>query len=337
MGLVFTWLGCFLVVLVPALFAAARPTTRAGRAALFALIASAPVFCPSRGLLATLVTGLAVVVSARLVDVEGQRPLVSGASELFAWLTLPVFKRWPRSPALRSVERGHATASLGRGLIILLAWAPIELWLRSVDHATFPWLARSALLVLWFVLTITALAHLITALIQAAGGRTEPVFDAPLLAASPREFWSRRWNRFIARFALRHVASLGLLRGRPSVIVLGVFAASGLFHEYFAWGASGRETVPGAMLAFFLVQGAVVTLGGLLTRSTHQAERRAAGSRRRRLPRHAQNALTALWMVVSAPWFFTSLGPPIAEFRVSVAPPAAPFPRLTPACDPLTP
>lgn len=322
-SLVFTWLGCFSVVLVPAIFAAIRTTTRAERAALFAAIATAPAFCPSRGILSTLVTGLAVVVSVRIVDLETQRPKASGAPELLAWLTLPVFRQWPKAASLRADERRKAPRSLALGLIILTGWAPIEFWLRGANHAAFPWLCRSALLVLWFVLTITALAHLLTALVQLAGARAEPVFDAPLLATSPREFWSRRWNRFIARFALRHVASLGPLRGHPTAIVLGVFLASGLFHEYFAWGASGAETVPGAMLAFFLVQGGVVALVPTLTSSARGGD----DPRRHQALRPLRNAATAAWMVLTAPWFFTSLGPPILEFGMSVAPPAAPFPR----------
>lgn len=324
MSLVFTWLGCFSVVLVPAVFAAVRPTSRAERAALFTVIAAAPLFCPSRGLLSTLVTGLAVVTSVRLVDLELRRPSASGRAEVLAWLLLPVFHEWPRSPALRAKERRKAPRSLALGLLILASWAPFELGLRATDHGAFPWLVRSALLVLWFVLMITGLARVLGGLVQLVGARIEPVFDSPLLAASPREFWSRRWNRFIARFALRHVATLGPLQGRPTWIVLGVFLASGLFHEYFAAGASGNATVPGAMLAFFVVQGAVVAVGSALSRSTRRGEH--GSPHRRFLLRRARHLLTVGWMVVSAPWFFASLAPPIAEFGLSVAPPAAPFP-----------
>jgi D-alanyl-lipoteichoic acid acyltransferase DltB (MBOAT superfamily) len=152
---------------------------------------------------------------------------------------------------------------------------------------------------LFFTFNFTALADGVGALAALVGFEVEPVFQAPLLSRSPREFWSRRWNKFVARFLLRHVA-LSLPRRWPApVIVLCVFAVSGLLHEYFAWGSAGEHWVAGDMLVFFLAQGLAVI-----------AELRVPV----RAPRKVGIVTTFLWMTLTAPLFFHAFSACLVAF-----------------------
>lgn len=187
-----------------------------------------------------------------------------------------------------------------------LAWEPFGFGMTLLEPTQAPPLLKTALLVLYFVLNLTALADVALALARLLGADTEELFDAPLLAASPREFWSRRWNRYIGRFALRHVAVP--LQGRVPrpVVMMTVFVASAVFHEYFAWGAAGGETRPGTMTAFFLVHGLAVVLGERFPLPTGT-------------PRIFKHLGTVGWMLLTAPWFFTSLRPALVDFGLSPA------------------
>jgi len=296
------WLLSAMLLLVPLLFALpdqARPDER--RRWLLALIAlSAPLFCPTRGVPSTIVTGLGVVVATRLPDL-GTRPRDESGLSRLLWFYTPIVRSLPTDPARRSANRRGALPLLGRALVKRLCWEPLGFGLTYFEPDRVPAALKTVLLVVYFVLNLTALADLALALARLLGADTDELFDWPLLSTSPREFWSRRWNRYISRFALRHVARpLGARFPRP-VVTLVVFAASALFHEYFAYGASGAATRPGAMTAFFLVQGLAVLLG----------ERFPAP---RGTPRWLSHAGTVVWMLLIAPWFFVSLRPALTDF-----------------------
>lgn len=293
---IFVWLG-----LVATKVALTDDLPRQKKWILFALIASSPLFCPSRGVLSTLVTGIAVVLSVRLTDVDRERQRKKGF-ELGLWLVLPMLGGAARSDEERQHLRRRAGFVAFKGVLKYGAWLLIKWAVAPLDPSLWPWPARSALLMLYFVLLITALADALCALCLAAGAWIEPLFDAPLLSRSIRDFWSRRWNRFISRFALRHV-SLRFFSPSERVswkALVAVFATSGLFHEYFAWGVSGTSAVPGSMMLFFLLQALALLI-----------------SQRVPLPTQTPNALrillTATWMALTSPLFFESIRPPLLE------------------------
>jgi len=301
------WLLSAMLLAVPVALAWPEGTSpdvgRRWRLAIIAL--SAPLFCPTRGVASTIVTGLSVVVATRLPDVP-TRPQDESWPSRVLWLLTPMVRRLPTDPARRAENRKGAARLLLRGAIKRLCWEPFGFWMTELDPQQAHWLLKTAFLVLYFVLNLTALADLALALARLLGADTEELFDAPLLAISPREFWSRRWNRYISRFALRHVARpLGPRWPRP-VVMMAVFVASAVFHEYFAWGAAGPATRPGTMTAFFLAQGLVVALG----------ERFPAPAA---VPRVLRHLATVAWMLVTAPWFFASLRPPLMEFGFPAA------------------
>jgi hypothetical protein len=278
-------------------------TRRRWRLALIAL--AAPLFCPTRGVPSTVVTGLAVVMATRLPDLQ-RRPSNESVLSRVLWLMTPIVRSLPDDPAKRQANRRGALRFLWRGVAKRLCWEPFGFVMTVLEPARTPELARTALLMLYFVLNLTALADLALALARLLGADTEELFDWPLLATSPREFWSRRWNRYISRFALRHVA-LPLQRRLPRPLVtLSVFFASALFHEYFAWGAAGSMTKPGTMTAFFLAQGLAVVLGERLPPP-------------RKTPSIVLHLGTVAWMLLTAPWFFASLRPALLDFGFPVA------------------
>jgi hypothetical protein len=275
----FTWVALFLWLFLCGAWAVLRPATTVRARAVAALLgALAPILCPSRGVASTFLTGLAVVFAARLPDLERER-LKKSKAELFLWLFVPVLRGYPKSPEARAQNRKSARASFLEAAVTYSVWLVIAALLDFGDPPSWHWLLRSTILILYFVLTITSLEALLRGLVELSGARTDRLFEQPLLATSLRDF--------------RQSSKTSGVR-----TVLIVFFWSALFHEYFAWGASGNAARPGMMLLFFLIQGA-----GLLV-----AERIAL-----RIPRALGTTFTALWMIVTSPLFFASLHPPLID------------------------
>jgi D-alanyl-lipoteichoic acid acyltransferase DltB (MBOAT superfamily) len=102
-----------------------------------------------------------------------------------------------------------------------------------------------------FVALIPATAAT-AALWRLAGGRARDFMDAPLLAATPAEFW-RRYNRPVQQFFYEDFFKrVGGLRS-PVRATLVIFAVSALIHEYVFAVTLGR--VQGYQTLFFLLQG----------------------------------------------------------------------------------
>lgn len=181
-----------------------------------------------------------------------------------------------------------------------LVWELIALALPLAEPESTPWPLRCAVLIVYFVLNLTAAADLTSALCLWLGSDVDELFDAPLLSTSPRDFWSRRWNKFINKFALKHVALPLRKSTPPQVVILAVFATSGLFHEYFVWGVAGDKARFGYMTSFFLVQGVLVWLG---TRFPWP-----------QLPRPLGIAFTFGTMMLTAPLFFWAVEPALRAF-----------------------
>lgn len=100
-----------------------------------------------------------------------------------------------------------------------------------------------------------------TALWRLAGGRARDFMDAPLLAATPAQFW-RRYNRPAQQFLYEDVfKALGGFRA-PVRATLATFVVSGLVHEYVFGITLGR--VQGYQTLFFLLQGLAVAASARL-------------------------------------------------------------------------
>jgi hypothetical protein len=304
------WLPAFSVILATnlAVALAARPL-RQIRWLLAAFVLTAPATLPALhtysprtwGILDTVATTMAVVSAARLPALNEKFKSASPKSwELFFWMTVPVARLWQRDASQRSRNRRRAGRLLLSALLKRLAWEPFGYLTTWMDGDAIPWPARSAVLIFYFVLNITAAADALSAVCLLLGFEIDVLFDAPLLSRSPRDFWSSRWNRFISRFALKHVALPLGRRWGASGIIFAVFATSGVFHEYFAWGVSADGARHSLMLAFFVLQGVMVWLG---TRFSFPPVPHAMGT-----------ALTFVWMAVTAPMFFAAVEPALMAF-----------------------
>jgi hypothetical protein len=272
-------------------------TTLQSRWILFAFILGLPCLCPSRGLLSTFLTGLCVVFAARLPDLEHERLKLSPA-KLALWLLVPIFRERPNcTPAKHRENAKRSALSAAKNLVSAALFVAL---LRHADGAQAHFLLRSSALILFFVWLLVGLSDVLIALLELGGLGTEPVFDEPLRSRSVREFWSRRWNRFIARFALRHIA-LTNRSGRGASALRRtwvVFLWSSLFHEYFAWGVAGSHTALFAMTLFFLLQAGLLEIIRL-------------GEGRFDVPARVGQSLTFGWMTLTAPLFFQAVHTPL--------------------------
>lgn len=153
---------------------------------------------------------------------------------------------------------------------------------------------------LWIAyLMVSLTADAVSGGVMLTGLYVDESFDAPALSASPKEFWGKRWNRFVGKFAFRHVfLPLGGIR-QPMAATLVVFLFSGLMHEFLVAGAAGQwSPYAGWTLAFFLLQGLAVC------GQTHfERVGRPLG------PSHRGVAivLNHVWLVATCPLFFIPL------------------------------
>lgn len=105
-----------------------------------------------------------------------------------------------------------------------------------------------------------------------AGVDCEPLFRAPLLSRSLREFWSRRWNQaFSEMTAVAVYRPLADAIGRPPAL-LAAFLVSGLFHEI-------AISVPvkagfGRPLLYFAIHAGLVLIEKALADTGHEVGHR---------------------------------------------------------------
>lgn len=209
------------------------------------------------------------------------------------WHTIPPDSTWPtdadaataaRRDGRRRLLRGAAKLPFVAGLVILHTAIP--------RIQTEPWL--SVFWTLWFSYTwVSAVVDLVTGLAMQTGVHVAEVFDAPPLARSPAEFWSRRWNLFFSSWARRNLFLQLGGRRRPGLALLAVFAASALAHEYLVTVSLGNTG--GHITAYFMLQ-------GIATLVTIKLGRLRRG--RQLLPTAAAVPLHLAWFTLTAPLFF---------------------------------
>jgi hypothetical protein len=110
------------------------------------------------------------------------------------------------------------------------------------------WLINHLIVLVGFVIVMTAFGQVSFASWRLMGLRVRPVMDRIWLSRSPADFW-RRWSWPIHLWLYRYVYRPCGGRYRAVVSVLAVFAVSGLMHEAIAFVALGQVT--GHQSAFF--------------------------------------------------------------------------------------
>jgi D-alanyl-lipoteichoic acid acyltransferase DltB (MBOAT superfamily) len=141
----------------------------------------------------------------------------------------------------------------------------------------------------------TGLTDFLTGLLMLTSGyRASEVFQSPLLARSPIDFWSQRWNLLFRNAAYRLIFVPSGGRRRPWVGTALVFLFSAVAHEYLVLAALGSTS--GHMTAFFVLQ-------GLATQANAWVRKRT----RRRMPRPLGIGATWAWMLLTSPLFFVPI------------------------------
>lgn len=214
------------------------------------------------------------------------------------WLMVPHDPRWPTSPEARAHNRSKIPGRLGRAALKGVAGATLSYagQLTSPDH--WPFLLSATVTMFQFYFFATAIADLVGTLALLAGCEIDEIFVDPYLACSPADFWSRRWNRYIARFGARYIffpwRKLGVVWAS-----LLVFVASGVMHEYIVWAIFSSDARLGYMFAFFLVQWVGVTAQHLWLRWSKGQKRLRGG---------LAIALHFAWFVPTTVLFFEPVG-----------------------------
>lgn len=264
-----------------------------------------PLLFTSSPFESTFVTTWAIALAVRVADLEAFRQSQKPSPlEAWLWLAIPVLRSFNRTPEARARARRRARRYLLRSLVAGSSWVILEWALSPVLTVDSAWLLKSALLILFFALNFSAIADFAAGCVTLWGHEVDDVFRAPLLSTSPREFWSKRWNRYISRFALRHVA-LRLPRSWPAgFMIVAVFLTSGLFHEYFVWGVTNGWSASGLMMLFFFLQGVVVWIGSRLAL---------------RVPAWVGWSATFGWMTLTAPLFFRPVTTAVLSFGYPLA------------------
>ena len=300
------------------LFAAAAtctfyvPQSRASRWLVVVCTALIPIAYGYPGLTSVFLTGQAIVFAVRISSFTHlKKSKAWPRSSYWLWLLNPVYTGPAEADTSLKRRWSEARVVLARGVFGLLAWWAVcvlrDIILRFqpllVEFPVGSYLIFSGILVVYFALLLDSLALLLQGVSRLLGASVEPVFLSPFQSTSVREFWGRRWNRFISRFALMRIALP--LKAKPrSLQLLAVFGASGLFHEYFVFGTIHSISFVGPMSVFFLLQALVVLAEGALQRLIPKKHflRRSAW-----LQNRVGHLFTLLWMVCSAPLFFLPL------------------------------
>lgn len=150
--------------------------------------------------------------------------------------------------AVRKSAAMDAVRALAKGSLLLLLFAlneyaeiymhrPVQLlWTAVVFYLLFSGL-KDVLGTFWGVL----------------GVQMCPMFDSPLIARNPRDFWGSRWNLWFTRSA--HLLAFRPVRQRSSALwaSAAVFGISAVMHEAIAM--VGLAAFDGRMIIFFVIQG----------------------------------------------------------------------------------
>lgn len=181
---------------------------------------------------------------------------VSGPGTLawfFAWPGLDANAFFPRREVSKPAqfEWWFAVAKVSFGGWMLFCVAPS---LRASAELLAGW---AALIGIVFLLHFGTF-HLAALFWRSRGRDVKPIMNAPVLATSVAEFWSRRWNLAFRDYASPFLFVPLMRKTNPSVAVLVGYAFSGLVHE-LAISVPARAGY-GLPTLYFVIQGGAMLL-----------------------------------------------------------------------------
>ncbi len=199
------------------------------------------------------------------------------------WYTDSAQKRRHQKAAIGALLRG--TGALGAIFALLMLDSVVSLHdNRWVSTFWMVWV---------FYFSAVAAIELPGVPFQLMGLRIVPILRCPPLARSPRDFWSRRWNRWFKRLAHAHIFTPLGGADRPLIGASAVFLVSATVHEALTWASLGQ--VDGRMFAFFCIHGVATIATTTLAKSMN---------RRLLMPRAPAVLLHLAWITLTGPLFF---------------------------------
>ena len=189
-----------------------------------------------------------------------------GFADLLQFLTIPAVVHWetPRRPDPYRASRAGLTGLTQIGAAFLLMVAVLQLDRRN--------LLQLITTQIGIYLGLAGACNLAVATLALRGLDYEDPFDNPLLARTPGEFWSRRWNTWVNHMLYRYVFVPSGGWRHPARGTFAAFAASAALHEGFV--VVGTREFSGWMGGFFLLQGVLVAATSQ-SRSFRRLARRA--------------------------------------------------------------
>jgi len=137
------------------------------------------------------------------------------------------------------------------------AGVALLLWLFHKNGQGVPFFVEHCIKVTAYFITVLPATALAVTIWRLAGGRARETMDAPMLAATPAEFW-RRYNRMGGEFFYDDVFKPAGAWRAPVRAVMAAFVVSALVHEYVFSMSVGR--VQGYQTLFFVLQGLAVVI-----------------------------------------------------------------------------
>lgn len=215
----------------------------------FALFLVLPALVESTAKLTTLLLGWGVALSVYSFCVDSANKGVGTKDYVFFVLVNPVAAYPNRG---RRVGRPRLSKSgllrISRGAASLTASVVLQALISvAVFGSTLGFLATSALRLIQIYFAHTGLAHVQIGMMNQLGYEVPECYPHPLLATSPKQFWSR-WNTYIGSWVRLYVFQPLLLhmrrrKGRSSrlavrsalrgVAVVVSFACIGLLHDVY--------------------------------------------------------------------------------------------------------
>jgi hypothetical protein len=246
-----------------------------------------------------------VAVSYAIKAFELARGRVTDASILgnfwrfLLWMIVPHDPRWRKDAHQRARNRDLGLQRVGRAASKAGAFLAIATMGPILHSDSWPYLVSATVTAFHFYFFATAITDAVGALALLFGCDIDELFRLPFAARSPADFWSRRWNVYIARFGARYI--FAPLRARGFTLATSaVFAASAIMHEYIVLAIFGPASAKlGYMTLFFWLQCVGVLVQHLWVRKVR---------RRWRVREELRVVLHLLWFVPTTVLFFEPVG-----------------------------
>ena len=248
------WISAQIGIAGAAVLAAGESAARRAAAALFLSAGAAlPWLTPPRPLprvILAFVALIAFIKTTQIASIPGPWPMWRRLWHLFS----PFHVCSTRSIRPGVSGRLAWNVILQGGLVILALAVLAEL-------GSLTGVVRTVIRLMCGIILLTGIMTLLSDLTRfghhAVGIEVPPNQRAPILAQSVREFWGKRWNRFVSEWLSQFIFLPMVRRRRPVLGLFGAFCVSALMHSWLAVVALDSRAAL-TMGMFFVLQGVFV-------------------------------------------------------------------------------